>query len=59
MSQSTSSLFVLSCICMVSCVVGYRPIALETTDLVASSMHLILNDRAECIAIFDGAVVVS
>lgn len=57
-SQSTSSLSVLSCICRVSCVVGYRPIALETTNLVASSMHLILNDRAECIAKVDGAVFV-
>lgn len=36
--------------CRVSCTVRYRPIALETTDLVASSMHLILNARAECIA---------
>lgn len=34
---------------------GFRPIALVTTDLVASSMHLILNDRAECIARFDDA----
>lgn len=55
MSQNTSSLSVLSIICKVSCVVGFRPIALETTYLVASSMHLILNVRAECIAIFDGA----
>lgn len=34
---------------------GFRPIALVTTDLVASSMHLILNDRAECIARVDDA----
>lgn len=34
---------------------GFRPIALVTTDLVASRMHLILNDRAECIARVDGA----
>lgn len=29
--------------------------ALYSTDLAASSMHLILNVRAECIAIFDSA----